>query len=99
MGVVVLIAVTVLAIALVPHNVQAQSSNQNMRALIQAFVDNGQTFTISGLTGDFDVDGSSVTVSDLGDDFVCVSGSGVTYRMQPVQKLCSPFSVIAILIR
>jgi hypothetical protein len=98
-GIVVLFAVAAIGIALIPRTAQAQSSNQNMRALIQSLVDNNQRFTIAGLAQNFDVDGSTIAVSDLGDDFFCVSGSGVTdYMARPVQTACYSFGALAIFV-
>ncbi len=77
-----------------PANAQAD----NMQAYIQSLVDQGQAFTISSLSWGLDVDGSTIQVSELGSDFLCLSGE-ISIMMNPYKTVCTSFSTIAISIR
>ncbi len=75
----------------------AQTENMNMRALIQSFVDQGQVFTINTRVTNFEVDGSTVQISQLGDDFVCVTGE-LNVMGNPMQTICSTFEAMILII-
>jgi hypothetical protein len=98
----VLIVITALVIsgviigaALNVHPANAQAAT--MKALIQSLVDQGKAFSINTRATNFDVDGTTNKISQLGDDFVCVTGT-LNVMGKPMQTVCSTFdSMIVIL--
>jgi hypothetical protein len=76
-----------------PANAQAAT----MRALIQSFVDQNKPFTINTRATNFDVDGDKVKITELGDDFVCVTGD-LNVMGKPMQTICSSFDSMIIIL-
>jgi hypothetical protein len=75
----------------------AQADNMNMRAFIQSLVDQGQVFTINTRVTNFEVDGENIQISQLGDDFLCVSGD-LNVMGNPKEMICDTFSMIIVLV-
>jgi hypothetical protein len=75
----------------------AQDANMNFKALIQSYVDQGQAFTINTRATNFVVDGETVQISQLGDDFLCVTGE-LNVMGNPMQTICSTFDSMIVLI-
>ena len=79
-----------------PSNAQ-EVANMNMKALIQSFIDEGQVFTINTRVTNFEVDGERIQISQLGDDFLCVSGE-LNVMGNPKDMICDSYSMIIILV-
>src|SRR5215211_374586 len=87
-----------LGAALTAHPGSAQeAANMNMKVFIQSLIDQGQVFTINTRVTNFVVDGESIQISQLGDDFLCVSGE-LNVMGNPKQMICDTFSMIIVMV-
>ena len=93
---VLVIGIVVLGAALNARPTRAQEDNMNMRALIQSLVDQGQPFTINTRVTNFEVDGTNVQISQVGDDFLCVTGT-LNVMGNPMQTICATFDSMIVL--
>jgi hypothetical protein len=87
----------VVGAALNPRPTKAQTDNMNMKAFLQSLVDQGKQFTINTRVTNFVVDGKDVKVSQLGDDFVCVSGN-LNVMGNAKDMICDTFGMIIVLV-
>src|SRR2546423_140064 len=95
---VLVISGLIIGAALNTHPTNAQASKaSNMKALIQSYVDQKQAFTINNRASNFEVDGTKVKVSQLGDDFVCITGE-LSVMGRPFKTICDSLSSIIILV-
>ncbi len=83
--------------------VQAQS--KNTRTLIQSLIDGKKLFAVGSISDGgrtIPVDGTKVLVSDLGDDYVCLSGSGLPAVLKEmnvgtgIENFCFNFATLLI---
>jgi hypothetical protein len=100
-----LIAALVIAFALVaalvlltaPRTLQAQE-NATLRAKLQSLIDSSTPFSITALNFGGLIDHSTITVTDLGDDYICLTGLqlfGATPDFTPT-IVCTPFNAMNI---
>ncbi len=83
--------------------VQAQS--KNTRTLIQSLIDKKTVFAVGSASDGgrtIPVDGTKIQVSDLGDDYVCLSGSGLPAFLKQmgvgsgIENFCFNFATLLI---
>jgi hypothetical protein len=86
----------IIGVALNTRPANAQAST--LRALIQSLVDEGKAFTINTRVTNFDVDGTTNRISQLGDDFVCVTGN-LNVMGNPMQTVCSTFDSMIVILK
>jgi hypothetical protein len=75
-----------------PTNAQAST----IKTLIQSFVDQKQVFTINTRVTNFEIDGTKTKVSQIGDDFVCVTGN-VNVMGHAMSQICSTLDSIIVI--
>jgi hypothetical protein len=92
---VLVIGAVIFGAALNAHPTNAQASN--MKTLIQSLVDKKQGFTINTRVTNFEIDGAKNTISQLGDDFFCVTGD-LNVMGKSMQTICTSFDGIIVVL-
>jgi hypothetical protein len=91
------IGLAMLGAALNARPTSAQDGSTNFRGLIQSLMDQGEPFTINTRVTNFEIDGSTNSISQLGDDFVCVTGD-LNVMGNSMQTVCSAFDSMIVII-
>jgi hypothetical protein len=92
------ISIVVLGSALNARPTVAQDSPATIRGLIQSYMDQGQAFTINTRATNLSIDGTTNSITQLGDDYLCVSGT-LSVMGNPMQTICSTFDSLIIIVQ